>query len=71
MNEKINKRINLNLSIIKQYNDQLQKENKSEREFELIQKSITLIEREQSFLTDLLLQEQVKQLNKQRANNEH
>ena len=71
MNEKINKRINLNLSIIKQYNDQLQKENKSEREFELIQKSITLIEREQSFLTDLLQQEQVKQLNKQRVNNEH
>ena len=66
MNEKINKRINLNLSIIKQYNDQLQKENKSEREFELIQKSITLIEREQSFLTDLLQQEQVKQFNKQR-----
>ena len=54
MSQEINRRIDFNLSLIRQYGDQLQKEDKSEKELDLIQKSINLIEREQSFLIDLL-----------------
>tara|TARA_R100000278_G_scaffold112888_1_gene90870 strand:+ start:246 stop:461 length:216 start_codon:yes stop_codon:yes gene_type:complete len=54
MCKEINKRIDFNLSLIREYNDQLMKENKTKKEIDLIQKSITLIEREQSFLIDLL-----------------
>ena len=50
----INDRINWNLSLIKEYNNELKNEDKSEKEIELIQKSIQLIEREQTFLIDLL-----------------
>ena len=50
----INDRINWNLSLIKEYNNELKDEDKPEKEIELIQKSIQLIEREQTFLIDLL-----------------
>tara|TARA_E500000305_G_scaffold106278_1_gene104669 strand:- start:2801 stop:2980 length:180 start_codon:yes stop_codon:yes gene_type:complete len=56
MNEKINKRITENWNLIKWKSEQRNVE----------QELINLIEREQSFLIDLLEDEQVKQLNKQR-----
>ena len=50
----LNKRINCNLSLIKEYNNQLKNEDKTEKEIELISKSIQLIEREQTFIIGLL-----------------
>ena len=50
----LNKIINCNLSLIKEYNNQLKNEDKTEKEIELISKSIQLIEREQTFIIGLL-----------------
>jgi|TARA_R100000482_G_scaffold38768_1_gene13240 hypothetical protein len=53
MNEMLNARININWQLINEKLDEV-KQTEVERKVDLIRKEIELIEREQSFLIDLL-----------------